>query len=207
MLTPRWKRALIALLALSAMTACGGSQDDASSAKEDDQTSATEVDGADSGDAAEEVEPGSPVKIGLVGTLSGPVGATLTPVRDGVKAWVDAVNDAGGCPRSRGRAGRRGRPGQRSKPPSASSATRRAAWRGCIRRQPVEPRRRRWSRVHRVKGHPDHRRRPRRSVRLRDALLLPAGEQRSGTRPGRDRIDLHPDSRHWERQGRVRLLR
>jgi branched-chain amino acid transport system substrate-binding protein len=39
---------------------------------------------------------GSPVRIGLVGTLSGPIGATVVPVRDGVQAWVESVNARGG---------------------------------------------------------------------------------------------------------------
>lgn len=38
----------------------------------------------------------STVRIGLVGTLSGPAGASLKPQADGVRVWVRWVNDRGG---------------------------------------------------------------------------------------------------------------
>jgi branched-chain amino acid transport system substrate-binding protein len=40
--------------------------------------------------------PGSPVRIGFVGTLSGPAGGNVTPIRDGVQVWVKHINDRGG---------------------------------------------------------------------------------------------------------------
>lgn len=39
---------------------------------------------------------GSPVRIGFVGTLSGPAGANIGPIRDGVQVWVNHVNAHGG---------------------------------------------------------------------------------------------------------------
>ena len=53
--------------------------------------------GGDGTAGADPNEPaGSPVRIGLVGTLSGPVGATLIPIRVGVQTWVSDVNARGG---------------------------------------------------------------------------------------------------------------
>lgn len=39
---------------------------------------------------------GSPVRVGVVGTLSGPAGASLKPLADGVRVWSRAVNARGG---------------------------------------------------------------------------------------------------------------
>lgn len=41
-------------------------------------------------------EGGSPAVIATVGTLSGPVGATLSKVAEGVQVWVKFINDRGG---------------------------------------------------------------------------------------------------------------
>lgn len=42
------------------------------------------------------VTSGSPIRVGVVGTLSGPAGASLKPLSDGVRIWAKAVNDKGG---------------------------------------------------------------------------------------------------------------
>ena len=39
---------------------------------------------------------GSRIRVGVVGTLSGPAGASLKPVADGVRIWAKAVNARGG---------------------------------------------------------------------------------------------------------------
>ena len=81
------RRRIIALVALATFTAaCGSRNDDGATTTSNDEPASTEA----------PAPAGPPVKLGLVGTLSGPIGATLTPVRDGVEAWVADVNERGG---------------------------------------------------------------------------------------------------------------
>lgn len=52
--------------------------------------------GGGGGGGAAPAAAGSPVRIGVVGTMSGPAGASLKPLADGVRVWAQAVNAKGG---------------------------------------------------------------------------------------------------------------
>ena len=48
------------------------------------------------GRSAGQTQAGSPIRIGVVGTISGAAGASLKPLTDGVRVWATAVNAKGG---------------------------------------------------------------------------------------------------------------
>ncbi|MGE0247944.1 MAG: ABC transporter substrate-binding protein [Thermoleophilia bacterium] len=70
----------LALALILTLAACGGDDSDGSGAASDGGSSAK----------------GTPIKIGNVGSYSGPVSSSLLPLKLGTELWVKVVNDAGG---------------------------------------------------------------------------------------------------------------
>ena len=73
-------------------TAAGGSGTESVAG----DSSGGDTSGSGGSGAASGVRAGSTMRIGLVGTLSGPAGASLAGLADGARVWVRYINDQGG---------------------------------------------------------------------------------------------------------------